>query len=209
MSSNIWLAFALSTLLICLTPGPNMLCMLALGLRHGVRATVPAMLGALLVLLVLLVASALGLGLVLQQSARAFLLLKVAGAAYLAFLGLRLLRAEPTQVATVSVPVSPARQPLPALAALCQGMAVAASNPKALLFAVAWFPQFLDPGRSAWSQLAVALPTFLVLETVCYVLYAASGEGLARRLTDPRTARWLSVAVGVLFLVFAALLLWG
>jgi len=209
MSTDVWLGFTASTFLICLTPGPNMLLMLSLGLQHGVRATLPAMLGALTALLALLLASALGLGVLLQQSARAFFLLKLLGAVYLAFLGLQLLRgaARPAQPSAPLVVTPVQGSSLSAALALRRGLAVAASNPKAILFAAAWFPQFIDPSRSAWPQLAVALPTFLALETLCYFLYACGGEGLARQLSGPRTPRGLSIAVGVLFLGFAALLL--
>ncbi len=211
MNMQVWLGFGASTFLICLTPGPNMLLMLTLGLRHGLRATLPAMLGALLVLLAMLAASALGLGLLLQQSPQAFLVLKALGAAYLAFLGVQLLRAaaRPSGATPPTAGAAWQASPLPFAQALGRGMTVAASNPKAIMFAAAWFPQFIDPARSAWPQLAVALPTFLLLETCCYFLYASGGEGLARRLREPRAARRLTTAVGVLFLIFAALLLRG
>jgi len=83
---------------------------------------------------------------------------------------------------------------------------VAGSNPKAIAFAAAYFPQFIDPNQAAWPQLAVVLPTFIVLETACYVLYASSGQGLANWFAKPAVLRRFNVAIGIIFIAFGVLL---
>jgi len=212
MSFDGWLGFAIPTLLICITPGPNMMLMLAVGLRRGLLGTIPAMVGALSAVLAMMVASALGLGLILQQSPRVFMLVKTVGAAYLAYLGLQLIFGERKQPVTVTAEAMSQGGPSVSLSrsqfwdTVRKAMAVAGSNPKAIAFAAAYFPQFIDPNQVAWPQLAVVLPTFIVLETACYVLYASSGQGLANWFAKPAVLRRFNVAIGIIFIAFGVLL---
>lgn len=209
MSVEAWLSYAIATLLICITPGPNMMLMLAMGLQHGLRGTVPAMLGALSVVLAMMVSSALGMGFVLQQSPAAFLALKWLGAAYLAWLGLQLLL-RPSQSGAMPVQQTATNSDgVDFGSKVGKAMAVAGSNPKAIVFAAAWFPQFIDASRAAWSQLAVLLPTFIVLELGCYVLYALSGQALAAWFARPGVLRMFNSAIGVIFIAFGVLLAAG
>ncbi len=209
MSAEAWFSYAIATLLICVTPGPNMMLMLAMGLQHGLRGTVPAMLGALLVVLAMMVASALGLGFVLQQSPAAFIVLKSLGAAYLAWLGLQLLL-RPAHSSTMPLQqVGTSADGVGFRSKLGKAMAVAGSNPKAIVFAAAWFPQFIDAGRAAWPQLAVLLPTFVVLELGCYVMYALSGQALANWFARPGVLRVVNCVIGVIFIAFGVLLAAG
>ena len=190
-----------------------MMLMLAIGLRQGVRGTLPAMLGALSVVLMMLVASALGLGLVLQQSPEAFLVIKALGASYLAWLGLQLMGWRGKGVDTAASPAAETSEvaaklpPLRFWQALVKGSAVAGSNPKAILFAAAYFPQFIDGGQAAVPQLYLLLPTFVVLEVACYLLYASAGQRLAAWFAQPRVLRRFNLLIGAIFLAFGVLLL--
>ena len=208
MSVEAWLSYAIATLLICITPGPNMMLMLAMGLQHGLRGTVPAMLGALSVVLAMLVASALGLGFLLQQSPAAFVVLRSLGAAYLAWLGVQLLL-QPAQSGAMPLQQASTSAAAGFIDKAGRAMAVAGSNPKAIVFAAAWFPQFVDAGRAAWPQLAVLLPTFVVLELACYILYALSGQGLAKWFARPGVLRIFNGAIGIIFIAFGILLAAG
>ena len=87
-----------------------------------------------------------------------------------------------------------------------QGALVAASNPKAILFAAAFFPQFLNPEAAQLTQFAILLGTFAVVEVAWYFVYAASGKQLATYLRRATVMRAFNRLTGGVFVGFAALM---
>lgn len=136
------LLFIVASAAIIVTPGPTVLLAMSNGSRHGVRAACWGMGGAVLADLVLIGTVASGLGVVLAASEVAFQFIKWAGAAYLAWLGWKMLR-------TDAAPIMPSAQADAAhpggLALGLRSFAVALTNPKALLFMSAFLPQFINP----------------------------------------------------------------
>ena len=125
----------------------------------------------------------------------AFDVLKIAGAAYLVYLGIQAWRA----------PVEPDATPQPSgastVALLRDGFLVGISNPKLLIFAAAFFPQFIDPARAWGPQFALMVATFVGVELFFYSIYALGGRKLADRLMHGiwrrrlnRPAAWSSSA---------------
>lgn len=80
------------------------------------------------------------------------------------------------------------------------GLLVGLSNPKLLLFAAAFLPQFVDPSRGQALQYSVLVATFAACELFWYVMYAAGGHGLRRWLAKPFARRWFERLVGSVFL---------
>lgn len=133
----------------------------------------------------------LGLGALLLSSAELFQALRWLGAAYLIYLGLKLWRAPTSLTADDDAP--PISGPKMALHAF----AVTATNPKSILFFVAFLPQFLDPAAPLAPQLATMAVTFVLLATLnagAYVLVAAQAR---RRLTRPGALLWVNRLGGV------------
>jgi len=93
------------------------------------------------------------------------------------------------------------------LALYRQGALVALSNPKAILFAAAFLPQFIDPAMPALPQLGILLATFAVIEVCWYLAYAASGARLAQALQRATVLRAFNRATGVVFVAFAVSML--
>ena len=87
------------------------------------------------------------------------------------------------------------------------GLLVGLSNPKLLLFAAAFLPQFVDPARAQGLQYTVLVVTFAACELFWYVMYAAGGHSLRRWLAKPFAQRWFERLVGSVFLAFAVALL--
>jgi threonine/homoserine/homoserine lactone efflux protein len=87
-----------------------------------------------------------------------------------------------------------------------QGFLVAASNPKAILFAAAFFPQFLNPQIAQLPQFAILLSTFTVIEVSWYFVYAASGKRLSVYLQQARVMRAFNRLTGGVFVGFAMLM---
>lgn len=199
MSLQNWWLFVVAVFLLSGTPGPNMLHVMTRSLRYGARASVAAMAGCLAAVVLALSASAAGLAALLMALPGAFEVLRWAGAAYLVYLGVKAWRDEatPLDVASGSVPRAVTR------AALFRGgFAIGISNPKLLLFAAAFLPQFVSRHAPQAPQFAILVVTFAVIECGWYAAYALGGRTMARYLTKPGLARAFNRGVGALFVFF-------
>lgn len=206
MTLSTWWLFILMTFVVSATPGPNMLMVMSVSAKHGVRASVVAMLGCMTALLAMMSISAAGLGAVLQTSPQVFEALRLAGAAYLAYLGIKVWRSPvQDQTATESSPTI-ATPALNTGAIYRQAFLVAASNPKAILFAAAFFPQFIHADAPQFPQFAILLATFTVIEVGWYMVYAVSGKRLSVYLQRATVMRAFNRLTGGVFIGFAALM---
>ena len=178
--------------------GPNNLLSVTYGARYGVRFAVTAATARVLAFVPMIAASALGLGLLLSVSATAFTVLKVVGAAYLVYLGVRLIRG----ASSATLEGGPEQASL-RTAFRNEGL-VALTNPKAILIFAAAFPQLIDVDQYWSSYLSVA-SVFLVLEFVAIGLYALLGR-LARTFMARRLP-WFQRISGTGMIGFGALLL--
>lgn len=209
MTLSTWWLFVAMTFVVSATPGPNMLYVMTVSAREGLRAAVVAMAGCMTALLAMMSLSAAGLGALLQRFPDLFDALRLAGAAYLAYLGIKCWRspvhdaerASGTQAVAAVRGVGAVRG-----AVYRQGFLVAASNPKAIVFAAAFFPQFLDPTVPQGPQFAVLLVTFSVIEVAWYVVYAVSGQRLSVYLQRAPVMRAFNRLTGGVFVGFAALM---
>nr|WP_314901327.1 LysE family translocator [uncultured Deefgea sp.] len=199
MSLEIWLAFIVATSFISATPGPNMLLMLSHGTRYGWRATTATMSGAILGLALLLGLSALGVSSVLAASPLLFMALKIAGALYLIYLGYQCWNAG----STLSLPSSNADT---TASRFKTGLAVALSNPKAILFAAAFLPQFLTPNAPQAPQWLILLSSFFIIEITWQLAYALGGMSLARWLESGRRIQIFNRCCALAFFAVGAAL---
>jgi threonine/homoserine/homoserine lactone efflux protein len=204
MSFATWWLYVAMTFVVSATPGPNMLLVMISGARYGFRAAVPTMAGCLTALLGMLSLSAAGLSAILQAFPAVFDSLRLAGAAYLAYLGIQLWRAPVTALAAPSGVEAPSEST--AAMRFRQGFMVAASNPKAILFAAAFFPQFISAEYPQLPQFAILLLTFVVIEVGWYAIYAAGGQRLAAYLQTPSVLKLFNRVTGSAFIGFALLM---
>ena len=204
MSLQTWWLFVLMTFFVAATPGPNMLLVMSNSARFGLRAAVATMAGCLTALLAMMSISAAGLGALLHAFPTVFDALRLAGAAYLAYLGVQNWLA-PVRQEVKDAPRSATLAARPAVL-FRQGLLVAASNPKALLFAAAFFPQFIQAQLATLPQLGVLLATFTVIELAWYFVYAISGKRLSAYLQSASVLRAFNRLTGCVFIGFAALM---
>lgn len=204
MSLQTWWLFVLMTFVVSATPGPNMLLVLSHSARFGLRPAMATMLGCMTSLLAMMSISAAGLGALLQTFPAVFDALRLGGAAYLAYLGVKSWCA-PVPDQPAGVPRVLERVVTPA-ALFRQGMLVAASNPKAILFAVAFLPQFINPMLPQVPQFGLLLATFTAIEVGWYFVYAASGKRLSIYLQRANVLRAFNRLTGGAFIGFAALM---
>lgn len=212
MDLQTWWLFVGMTFVVSATPGPNMMLVMNHSARFGVRAALATMAGCMVVLLAMMSASAAGLGAVLHASPTVFEVMRLAGAAYLAYLGVMSWRA-PVHAATGGAEGGAMDAPLPSAlqagALFRQGVLVAGSNPKAILFAAAFFPQFIHADRPQMTQFILLLLTFSVIEVAWYFVYALSGQRLSVYLRRPTVLKFFNRLTGVVFVGFALLMAWS
>jgi len=173
MTDTTLFLFAVVALIGIATPGPTVLLALTNGSRYGVRASCFGMVGAVLSDFVLIAAVALGLGALLAASEFWFSVVKWIGAAYLAYLGIRLLRSKGNfdveESSTASDAVS--KQKI-----FLRSFLVAVTNPKGYLFFSAFLPQFIQPGEPQLPQYAALAVTFASIDFAVMFVYAMAGS---------------------------------
>jgi len=188
-SHALWL-FSLAALALLLIPGPAVLYIVAQSAEHGRAAGIVSVTGVHIGTLVHVAAATVGLSAIIVSSAIAFSVVKYAGAAYLVYVGIRrLLTREPAALLQAT------KAPLFGL--FRQGVVVNVLNPKTALFFLAFLPQFVDPGRTVWTQVLVLGLTFVALGFLSDSVYAVTAGTLARWLRERR--RLLRYASGSVF----------
>ena len=206
MDLQTWWIFVLMTFLVSATPGPNMLLVLSHGARFGLRVAIWTMAGCMTALIGMVSISAAGVGALLHSYPAVFDALRYMGAAYLAYLGYKLWCAGvPTGDAPPNVALAETAH-FRGSSFFRQGLSVAASNPKAIVFSAAFFPQFIQADRPAGLQFAILLLTFTVIEVSWYLVYAMSGHKLSRFLQQARVLKNFNRMTGGVFVGFAALM---
>ncbi|WP_142213009.1 LysE family translocator [Streptomyces sp. SLBN-118] len=142
VSTDRFLAFAAMSLLVIVIPGPSVLFVIGRALSHGRRTAVATALGNVFGSYILVVAVALGIGALVERSAAVFMAVKLAGAAYLVFLGVQAFRhRKDMKVSDMEAPPGPARGDL---RTVVDGVLVGVTNPKGIVFFAAVLPQFVD-----------------------------------------------------------------
>ena len=192
MTLDSYLAFAATATALAVVPGPTVTVIIANSLRHGWRAGMGNVLGTQAGFLVWLAIAALGLGAAVRVMGVWFDLLRYGGAAYLVWLGVKMLRSH----GDLSVAVDRAR---PGGSFFLQGLIVILSNPKMLVLFGALIPPFIDHGAPAVPQILLLGLTFMVIAGVGDTLYALGAAKAGSFLSRSRI-RTLEVASG-LFLV--------
>ncbi|MGI9216968.1 MAG: LysE family translocator [Hydrogenophaga sp.] len=200
MLLSTWLLYVAAVFVLTVTPGPSVLMCVSTAVNLGPRKALITSLGSTSAIVGLMTLSALGLGALLAASETLFTALKWAGAAYLAYLGVRALLAPASDIQVAGGAVAGGRR------LFAQGFLVGLSNPKALLFFGALFPQFLNPAAPQLPQFLVLGATFVFFELGWLTVYALSAARAQRWLQQPQRARQFNRLTGAVFLLAAGLL---
>ena len=194
MSPDLWLAFAGASGILLAIPGPTVTLVIGLTLAGGRRAAWASVPGVALGDFVAMSASLAGAGAVLAASATLFTALKLAGAAYLVWLGIKLWRSSMAPATLAVRPIQRSR------GVFLQAFAVTALNPKSIVFFVAFVPQFIAADQPLPPQMIVMVGTFVTLAAINAALWVAFADALRGRLTRARVRRWLDRAGGTLLI---------
>jgi homoserine/homoserine lactone efflux protein len=185
MSLELFAAYLVACFVIVIVPGPTVTLIIANSLRHGSRAGLLNMAGTQAGLMIMIAIVGIGLSSVIAAMGHWFDWVRLAGAAYLIWLGWKMYRSasEITEGATEARP--------PRGGFFLQGLLVALSNPKTLVFFGAFFPQFLDPARDYATQIAIMGAIAMLFAAVSDSAYAIL-SGRAGRFLSQRRVRLMS-----------------
>ena len=195
------LAFAGVSLLLAVTPGPDMAVVTKNALAHGRRGVILTTSGIGLALVAWVTATAVGLSAILGASGEVLFVLKLVGAVYLAYLGVRTLldsRRRPGDLLEGAPPAAPAH------AVFRQGFLSAISNPKLGVFFVTFLPQFVLTGQAVLPRLFELGVIFAVIGWIWMNVYGLFVTRLRDVITTPRVRQWMQRVTGVVLLGFGA-----
>lgn len=190
MTVETWLAFVAASAVLLVIPGPTILLVVSYALGRGWKVAAPVATGVALGDLTAMTLSMLGVGALLAGSATLFTLLKWIGAAYLVWLGVKLWRAGAKLDTTARTDAGGAAR------MLGHAWLVTTLNPKSIVFFVAFLPQFLDPARPFWPQMAIFEATFVTLAFANAFGYAILASRARRLASSERAIRAVNRAGG-------------
>jgi threonine/homoserine/homoserine lactone efflux protein len=194
MSIESWLAFAAASMILLIIPGPTILTVIGYSITHGRGAAAPLIAAVTLGDSTALALSLLGLGTLLAASGVGFTVVKLIGGLYLIYLGVKMFRG----AATPSGPSGAATARGSRWKLFTNTYLVTATNPKGIIFFMAFLPQFVDPLRDVASQMWILAITFVALATVNATLYAIFAGYAAKLLASGKARRWFNVGGGSL-----------
>jgi len=198
MTWQTWSLYALAAIGLSLTPGPNGLLALTHGAMHGTKKTLATITGGSLGFGLIIGLSIFGIGALLATWAGVLVIMKWLGGAYLVWLGIQLIRAAPIDISRSKNTGTARFRTL-----FGQGLFSAISNPKGILFFVAFLPQFVNPRESLFTQFVLMAITFIVIEFVYEFTVASLADRIKPLLVRAgknfnRVFGGVFIAIGVL-----------
>lgn len=206
MTLTVWLSLLTASVIISFTPGAGAINTMSNSLAEGWRRSVWGVLGQQLALMVHVVIVAAGVGLIVANSPVLFDVIRYAGSAYLAYLGLRLMFARVAPVADEDEGATRLREGRWSM--IRRGFWVNLLNPKAIVFFLAFIPQFIRTDQPALPQYLILVITVVLVDViVMWGFFATAARPFQQVTRTARGQRALNIVFGVLFLAVAALLL--
>lgn len=204
MTLSLWLSLLTACVVISFTPGAGAINTMNNSMRQGWRTSIWGILGQQIALLIHVVIVAAGVGILVANSPTLFAAIRYAGAAYLVYLGIRMLLSKP-EVASDGTSTG---QRLTRRSMISRGLLVNLLNPKAIVFFLAFTPQFINTDQPLLGQYAVYIGTVIAVDIlVMYFFFAGTARTFQKFTATYRGAKLLNIVFGILFILVAALLL--
>jgi len=200
MQIEILTAYVLTVLALMSTPGPSHLLMLSNSAANGFRRSLATAAGDLTANILQMLAAGLGLSALLMAAPKAFVAIKIVGVIYLVWLGFKMIRKSlgPRDIGKLA--------PRTNLKTLwLQGFITSATNPKAVVFFAALFPQFISDTASFWPQFLILSAAYIFIDGVFLSFYGFAASRL-RKFTRSNASRWIDRLGGFGILIAASLL---
>ena len=204
MTIQLWIMYLTLVIVATATPGPAVLFIMTNSTLHGWRKAAFAALGNIFGLFCLGIIAVTGLGTILKTSEIIFNIIKYAGAAYLIYLGLKLIFQKSFDFTTIQnqlISTDVSSQKI-----FFQAFGVAMSNPKAIVFLTALFPQFVNINEALIPQFSVLIATLMIFSFSFLMFYALLAHNAKIWLTEPNRIKVVNRASGSIFIGFGILL---
>lgn len=204
MTTQTWLMYLVFVIIATSTPGPAVLFIMSNTTLHGWQKTIFIAFGNIVGLLCLGIIAVTGLGAILQTSEYIFNIIKYIGAAYLVYLGIKLiLQKNPnfndTEDKITSTIISSKK-------VFLQAFAVAISNPKAIVFLTALFPQFINIEESLIPQFSILIGILMFFSFSFLMIYASLAHRAKNWLSNPKRMTTMNRTSGSIFIGLGVLL---
>ncbi len=206
MPIETWLLYVAAVFVLTVTPGPSVLMCVTSGVNHGAHRTFFCAAGSVTSVVGIMACSAAGLGAALSASEHAFSVIKWLGVAYLFYIGVTTLLSTHSSFELPAQAVTNATHQASRLSLYVKGLLVGASNPKALLFFTAFFPQFINPAAPQLPQFLILGATFIGFEFFWLMFYATFAARVAPWLRVKGRAKVFNRVSGIIFIGASALL---
>lgn len=197
MEINTWILFVITILVVILIPGPLTLLMVNKSINFGVRKALPVIFGGSLASSTLITISAFGLGAIITTSEVIFNLIKYLGAAYLIYLGLKLWIFSKQNNDAEGKKLDTAESNDLFLQSFILGI----TNPKDVIFFIAFLPQFLSTTSSIVTQLSIIIISWSIVDFVCKILYGLVSKFISTRINNVKENTFLDKISGITFIV--------
>jgi homoserine/homoserine lactone efflux protein len=206
MALETFLLYLAAWTLVALSPGPAVMFVMSQAARHGMRGAVAGTVGIVSGHIVCFSAVAFGLAALLAKFSGAITAIRIVGALYLMYLGVKMLMSKPRGEEKIAANGNgncvPARRGI-----ALQGLAVQLTNPKNLLFVLALLPQFISPDYPLLLQLSIMLAVTMLIDGAVLLVYAHIAARGASALKGSRVVTWLERGFGAALIFFGLKLL--
>ncbi len=206
MEFTTWLLYMAVAIVAVISPGPAILLSISNSIRFGINKVVLSSFGNICGLLILSTAAIFGLGAILKTSTTLFWVIKVIGAGYLVYLGIRQWCSKANFFSnTENKPAI--EQTKSNNRFFIEGFLIAMTNPKAILFFTALFPQFINTQQALVPQFLIMTFTFMAISFVTLVSYGLLAKKAKRWLSTGQRGKWFNRTLGSLFVLIGVGLL--
>ena len=203
MQFDSWLAFCSIAFIATVTPGPAILLVMTHSMQYGVLRALATICGNISGLFLMSALSAAGLSAIILVSSFAFTVIKSLGAIYLFYLGFKLWRSG----LKFKINVEENASLLRFFNLYTQGLLIALTNPKAIIFTIALFPQFISPESPIIMQFFILVVSFMALSFTCLVSYSLLSAKMNIYSVSEAAKKWLGKTFASLFFGAGAMLL--
>lgn len=202
MALDTFLLYLAAWTLVALSPGPAVMFAMSQAARHGMGGATAGTAGILLGHFVCFMLVAFGLAALLASVNGAMTAIRIVGALYLMYLGVRMILSKPRDAVAL-----PAAERRAHGGIALHGLLVQLTNPKNLMFVLAFLPQFIAPDRPLLPQLGIMLAVTVVIDAICLLAYAQLAARGARALKGSRVVLWIERTFGAALIFFGARLI--
>lgn len=202
MSIDQYLLFVAITGVFLLSPGPSVILSINNGIHHGIKRALIGVLGNVVAFQLLIVLSALGLGAILTASSEVFFVLKIFGALYLVYLGIKIWRSAIVKNRSNFLEDKNSNR----FHLFKQAFLITSSNPKALVYVSALLPQFINTQQAIIPQVFMLGLTSAAVQFLIFSSYVVIGSKSKQWFENPKKLRIYNRASGVTFIGFGVAL---